>query len=69
MRLQYGTLCHLHHGTFVAECAIAKAMEKDRPGFLRELAQSYGMGRTFDEAERIIAIPGVVDQKMVESVT
>ena len=51
MRLQYGVLSHLHHGTFVAECAIARSMEKDRPGCLRELAKSYGMGKAFDEAE------------------
>lgn len=43
MRLQYGTLCHLSRATFREEIGIALACERDRPGFLKSVADSYGI--------------------------
>ena len=51
MRLQYGTLDHLRRDDFLQEIALAKACEVAKPGFLRELADSYGRAEDFDRAE------------------
>ena len=53
MRLQYGTLDHLPHETFVAETALARQCEEASPGFLRGVAESYGMADQFDAWETI----------------
>ena len=42
MRLQYGTLDHLSHDDFIAEIAMARACERQEPGYLSRCAQSYG---------------------------
>ena len=42
MRLQYGTLDHLPHETFVAETALARQCEEASPGFLRGVAEIKG---------------------------
>lgn len=49
MRLQYGTLDHLDEQTFAEEIELAKACEAEEPGFLRRVAESYGMGADFDK--------------------
>jgi hypothetical protein len=51
MRLQYGTLSHLDHAVFVDEAKLAQEMEREKPGCLRSIAISFGMGRDFDEWE------------------
>jgi len=51
MRMQFGTLDHLSREDFRAECAIAEECEKAEPGFLRKVAESYGMGRDFAKWE------------------
>jgi len=52
MRLQYGTLSHLSREIFVAECALAAECEKEEPGILKSAAESFGMGREFEEWEK-----------------
>ena len=42
MRLQYGTLDHLSREDFRQEIAIARDCERQQPGYLRRLAESYG---------------------------
>ena len=49
MRLQYGTLDHLGHETFVLEIKIARSCEREEPGHLRRLADSYGLVAEFDD--------------------
>lgn len=39
MRLQYGTLDHLPHSTFVAEVKLAKECERAQPGYLKMCAE------------------------------
>ena len=55
MRLQYGTLDHLPRSTFVQEVGIATAMEREQPGCLRKIAESYGMSADFAAWERGVA--------------
>lgn len=52
MRLQYSTLSHLSRETFVAECALAAECEKEAPGTLKSVAESFGMGREFEKWEK-----------------
>jgi hypothetical protein len=51
MRLQYGTLSHLSDADFKREIRIAIACERDSPGFLRRIAESFGMGDDFQQWE------------------
>lgn len=57
MRLQYGTLGHLGHDVFRREVEIAQACERERPGFLRGIARSFGLGEAYDRAERTVSAP------------
>ena len=43
MRLQSGTLCHLPRATFREEIGIALACEREHPGFMKSIADSYGI--------------------------
>ena len=52
MRLQYGTLDHLSRGVFHGEIELAKACEREEPGFMRSTACSFGWGEAFDRAEK-----------------
>ena len=52
MRLQYGTLDHLSRGVFRGEIELAKACEREEPGFMRSTACSFGRGEAFDQAEK-----------------
>ena len=57
MRLQYGTLSHLDDRTFRAEIRIAKDCEREEPGFLRMVAESYFSEDSpvgFDNAEHFV---------------
>ena len=56
MRLQYGTLCHLDDRTFREEIQIAKNCEREEPGFLRMVAESYFDVRSdgFENAEHFV---------------
>lgn len=61
MMLEYGSLGHLSEEVWKKEVAIAKACEAEEPGFLRKIADSYGMLAEFDEwqkekARKIITI-------------
>ena len=47
MRLIYGVLDHLSRETFAEEIQIAKKAEAQDPGFLRQVAESYGMEKDF----------------------
>lgn len=51
MRLQYGSLSHLSRETFVAECALAAECEKEEPGTLESVAESFGMSGDFEKWE------------------
>ena len=51
MRLQYGTLDHLVHETFIEEVQIAKDCETADPGYLKGAAESYGMAEDYQEWE------------------
>lgn len=51
MRLQYGTLDHLPRETFVEEVALAHLCEAEEPGYLRSVAESYGMAADFEKWE------------------
>ena len=51
MRLQYGTLDHLPHETFVEEVQIAKACEAADPSYLKGVAESYGMAKDYENWE------------------
>ena len=53
MRLQYGTLNHLPRETFELEIRVAKACEAEQPGFLRGVAQSFGMLDDFHRWDRL----------------
>jgi hypothetical protein len=52
MRLQYGTLDRLPRETFALEAGLAAAMERDQPGVLRRLADSFGMDAEFEHWEQ-----------------
>ena len=52
MRLQYGTLDHLDHTTFVQETALARACEANEPGFLQRVAASYGLEHEYTAEEQ-----------------
>lgn len=43
MRMQYGTLGHLPRETFIAEIKLAAACEVEQPGFLADIAKSFGL--------------------------
>ncbi len=47
MRLQHYTLNHLPREVFVAEAKLAAELERQAPGYLREIAESMGMGGEF----------------------
>ena len=47
MRLQYGTLDHLSKEAFKQEIGIAKACEKESPGFMKLCADSLGFGAEY----------------------
>jgi len=47
MRLQYGTLNHLPREVFTREVEIAAECESHFPGYLREIAESFGMADEF----------------------
>ena len=51
MRLEHGTLDHLSQTVFRKEIEMAKLCESDSPGYLRTLAESYGMEKEFDKWE------------------
>ena len=51
MRLQYSTLDHLGRDDFQREIDMALECEREQPGFLRMVANSFGMSREFDEWE------------------
>jgi len=51
MRLQYHTLNHLTHDTFVAEAKLARLCEQAEPGYLRRVATSFGMRDEFEHWE------------------
>ena len=48
MRLQFGTLNHLDQNVFAVEIKLAHECEREEPGFLKEIARSYGMVSDFD---------------------
>ena len=48
MRLVYGTLDHLSGADFKQETTLAKDCEESEPGYLRSIADSYGMKRDFE---------------------
>ena len=57
MRLQYGTLGHLDDRTFREEIQIAKDCEREEPGYLRMVAESYFDVRAdqgFENAEHFV---------------
>ena len=54
MRLEYGTLDHLDRATFAQEIEIAKDCERTEPGYLRQIAESYGLARDFERAEPMV---------------
>lgn len=51
MRAEYGTLGHLDRAAFVREVKIARKCERASPGYLRKVADSYGMAYEFDRWE------------------
>jgi hypothetical protein len=51
MRLQYGVLDHLPRETFRQEARIAEACEAAEPGFLKRIAESFGMGADYEKWE------------------
>lgn len=42
MRIEYGTLDHLPHSTFVEEVQLARHIEAQEPGYLASVKESYG---------------------------
>lgn len=48
MRLQFGTLDHLDRDEFRREIEVAKACESESPGYLRAVAESYGLAEDFE---------------------
>ena len=56
MRLQYGTLNRLSHETFVAEAAMARAMEDEHPGSLAafDITPGGGRSRAYVQAEKLV---------------
>ena len=57
MRLQHSTLDHLPHKTFVEEVKIAKDCEAADPGYLKGIAESYGMADEYQEWETKMGKP------------
>ena len=51
MRLEYGTLDHLPRETFVDEIQTSMEAEAEQPGFLRSVAESYGIIDNYDNWE------------------
>jgi hypothetical protein len=51
MRLEYRTLDHLPHSKFVEEAALAEMCEEEKPGYLKEIAESMGLGDDFAKWE------------------
>ena len=51
MRLEYGVLDHLPHETFAKEVKLAAQCERVQPGFLRQIADSMGMGSEYSAWE------------------
>ena len=51
MRLQYGTLGHLPREIFAQEVELATECEGRFPGYLREIAESFGMVGEFEAWE------------------
>ena len=51
MRLQYSTLDHLPRSVFAQEIGLALMCEADEPGYLRSVADSYGMLSDFEKWE------------------
>ncbi len=51
MRLQYSTLDHLPIEVFRQEAALARAAEVEQPGYLRAVADAFGMLGAFDAWE------------------
>ena len=52
MRLHYGTLNHLDSLDFQIEIEVARACEKESPGFLRSFAGSLRLDKDFAEWEK-----------------
>jgi hypothetical protein len=58
MRLQFGTLDHLDREEFKREIEIAKTCEAEAPGYLKSVAECYGMAKAFAYwAQRIDPCP------------
>ena len=51
MRLQYGTLGHLDKAVFAEEIESAKESERFEPGFLKSIADSFGLRADFAKWE------------------
>lgn len=47
MRMQFGTLSHLDKAEFRREIKIAKQCEAAEPGYLKGVAESFGMAGDF----------------------
>ena len=54
MLAHFSTLGHLSRQDFINEISIAKACEAEQPGFLRKVANSFGMGSSYDEAQELV---------------
>ena len=54
MRLHHGTLNHLSSLDFQIEIEVARAYEKESPGFLHNFAGNLGLERDFEEWEKRI---------------
>lgn len=54
MRLQFGTLDHLPREEFEREISVARMCEDEAPGYMRDVAASYGLGADFETWEREI---------------
>jgi hypothetical protein len=51
MRVNYGTLNHLCDSHFRREIRLARECEAAEPGYLRRVAESFGMADDFDAWE------------------
>ena len=51
MRLQYGTLGFLEEQDFLFELEIAAECERQNPGYLRDVAASFGLADDFNRWE------------------
>ena len=56
MRLQFGTLDHLPREMFVIQTVLAAMCEDERPGYLRSVADSYGMAAEFDILQKFLEL-------------